>query len=114
MLPTVTDPQENIEFLKGLIGWFNQNSTDLIEEYRRLEGRVDYLKAQLEVKNQELQISLQAREEARAYLLSVLESLKGGVMVLDEELAPTFINRRLIELPVRSMIGECCNCSAKD
>ena len=98
MLPTVADPQENIEFLKGLIGWFNQNSTDLIEEYRRLEGRVDYLKAQLEVKNEELQISLQAREEARAYLLSVLESLKGGVMVLDEELRPTFINQRLIEL----------------
>ena len=98
MLPTVADPQENIEFLKGLIGWFNQNSTDLIEEYRRLEGRVDYLKAQLEVKNEELQSSLQAREEARAYLLSVLESLKGGVMVLDEELRPTFINQRLIEL----------------
>lgn len=98
MLTPVADPQENIDFLKDLIGWFNQNSADLIEEYRRLEGRVDYLKAQLEVKNEELQTSLQAREEARAYLLSVLESLKGGVMVLDEELRPTFINQRLIEL----------------
>jgi signal transduction histidine kinase len=31
-------------------------------------------------------------------LLSVLESLKAGVLVLDHELHPTFINRRLIEL----------------
>ena len=98
MLTTGADSHDDIEFLKGLIGWFNQNSADLIEEYRRLEGRVDYLKAQLEVKNEELQVSLQDREAARAYLLSVLESLKGGVMVLDEELRPTFMNQRLIEL----------------
>ncbi len=98
-MPTAgADSHDDIEFLKGLIGWFNQNSADLIEEYRRLEGRVDYLKAQLEVKNDELQVSLQDREAARAYLLSVLESLKGGVMVLDEELRPTFMNQRLIEL----------------
>jgi PAS domain S-box-containing protein len=113
MLTTVAQAPENIDILKGLIGWFNQNSADLIEEYRRLEARVDFLKAQLEVKNQELQLSLQEREGARAYLLSVLESLKGGVMVLDQALCPTFINRRLIELAgeiddrrVRQLLGE--------
>jgi signal transduction histidine kinase len=94
----IAHPSDNVESLKGLIGWFNQNSAELVEEYRRLEERVDCLKAQLEVKNQELQISLQAREEARTYLLSVLESLKGGVVVLDQNLCPTFVNRRVTEL----------------
>jgi len=70
MLPTVADPQENIEFLKGLIGWFNQNSTDLIEEYRRLEGRVDYLKAQLEVKNE----FASSRGSARLFVVGARKS----------------------------------------
>jgi signal transduction histidine kinase len=41
---------------------------------------------------------LRAREEARAYLLSVLESLKAGVLVLNRRLQPTFVNRRVTEL----------------
>lgn len=88
----------DVESLNSLIGWFNHNSVELIDEYRRLEARVDYLKNQLEVKNRELEKSLQAREQARAYLLSILESLKGGVAVLDPQLQPTFVNRRLTDL----------------
>jgi signal transduction histidine kinase len=91
-------PEENVQALKGLIGWFNQSSFELIQEYRNLEERVDYLKGQLEAKRQELENSLCEREEARAYLLSVLESLKAGVLVLDQNLHPTFVNRRLTEL----------------
>ena len=88
----------DVESLNSLIGWFNHNSVELIDEYRRLEARVDYLKNQLEVKNRELEKSLQAREQARAYLLSILESLKGGVAVLDPQLHPTFVNHRLTDL----------------
>jgi len=91
-------PDDNVQSLKGLIGWFHQSSDELIQEYRRLEARADYLKRQLEAKHQELEISLREREEARAYLLSVLESLKAGVLVLDFGLRPTFVNRRLTEL----------------
>jgi signal transduction histidine kinase len=98
MLSTISNPDEKVESLNSLIGWFNHNSAELVEEYRRLEARVDYLKGQLAAKNQELEKSLQGREEARAYLLSVLESLKGGVVVLDHDLRPTFVNRRLTEL----------------
>ena len=98
MLSTVANPSENVESLNSLIGWFNHNSVELIDEYRRLEARVDNLKNQLEVKNRELEKSLKAREEARLYLLSILESLKGGVAVLDHHLRPTFVNRRLSEL----------------
>jgi signal transduction histidine kinase len=90
--------EENIQSLKGLIGWFNQSSFELIEEYRRLEARAEYLTEQLRTKHQELENSLREREEARAYLVSVLESLKAGVLVLDHALTPTFINRRLTEL----------------
>lgn len=88
----------NIESLNNLIGWFNHNSVELVDEYRRLEARVDQLKNQLEEKNRELEKSLQAREAARAHLLAILESLKGGVAVLDGELRPTFVNRCLTEL----------------
>ena len=91
-------PVENVQALKGLIGWFNQSSVELIQEYRRLEERADTLKGQLEAKHQELENSLREREEARAYLHSVLESLKAGVLVLDKNLHPTFVNRRLTEL----------------
>jgi signal transduction histidine kinase len=91
-------PQENVQALTGLIGWFNQSSVELIEEYRRLDERATYLKGELEAKHRELEASLHAREEARAYLLSVLESLKAGVLVLNCELQPTFVNRRVTEL----------------
>jgi signal transduction histidine kinase len=98
MSTSFSPPEENVQALTGLIGWFNQSSFELIREYRNLEERVDYLKGQLEVKHQELENSLCEREEARAYLLSVLESLKAGVLVLDQNLHPTFVNRRLTEL----------------
>ena len=98
MLSPNPQPPQSVEALKGLIGWFNENSIGLIEEYRRLEERVDYLKGELKTKNEELEKSLRSREEARVYLSSVLESLKGGVLVLDHNLHPTFVNRRLTEL----------------
>jgi signal transduction histidine kinase len=94
----LSQPQENVQALTGLIGWFNQSSVELIEEYRRLDERAAYLKGQLEAKHRELEASLREREEARAYLLSVLESLKAGVLVLDRHLQPTFVNRRVTEL----------------
>jgi signal transduction histidine kinase len=97
-MPALNQPEENVQALKGLIGWFNQSSLELIQQYRRLEERADCLKEQLEAKHQQLESSLREREEARAYLLSVLESLKAGVLVLDRDLHPTFVNRRLTEL----------------
>jgi len=98
MVTSLQLPEKNVQSLKGLIGWFNHSSGELIQEYRRLEARADYFKRQAESKQQELEISLREREEARAYLLSVLESLKAGVLVLDHGLHPTFVNRRLSEL----------------
>jgi signal transduction histidine kinase len=94
----LSQPQENVQALTSLIGWFNQSSVELIEEYRRLDERAAYLKGQLEAKHRELETSLREREEARGYLLSVLESLKAGVLVLDSHLQPTFLNRRVTEL----------------
>jgi signal transduction histidine kinase len=98
MLSPVDQNQEEVRSLKGVIGWFNRNSIELIDEYRRLEKRVNALKAQLATKSKELEKSRQEREASRGYLLSVLESLKGGVLVLDTDLQPTFVNRRVIEL----------------
>lgn len=98
MLSSIGQPEATLESLSGVIGQFNKNSIELIHEYQRLEERVNFLRAQLQTKNQELENSLREREEARAYLLSVLESLKAGVLVLDQDFHPTFLNRRLTEL----------------
>lgn len=98
MSVALSHPEQDVQSLKGLIGWFNHNSSELIQEFRRLEERADDLKIELEAKHKELQDSLREREEARAYLLSVLESLKAGVLVLDRQLRPTLVNHRLTEL----------------
>lgn len=98
MLTPLAQSQDPMQSLQGIIGWFNQSSVELIDEYRRLEKRVDTLKGQLAVKNYELEQSLQEKAAAHSYLQSVLEGLKGGVLVLDGNLKPTFVNRRVTEL----------------
>jgi signal transduction histidine kinase len=99
MLAHVRDESTGeVEALRQLIDWFHHSSLQLSQEYRRLEDRIVELNSELERKNQALEKSLREREEARAYLLSVLESLKAGVLVLDENLCPTFVNSRLREL----------------
>lgn len=98
MLAHVDQAAGEVEALKRLIDWFHRSSLHLTHEYRRLEDRVTDLNGELERKNLELEQSLREREEARAYLLSVLESLKAGVLVLDGDLRPTLVNRRLREL----------------
>lgn len=108
-----TPPVREIESLSRLIEWFQNSSLRLMQEYRRLEARVADLDGELAEKNGELKESLREREEARAYLLSVLESLKAGVLVVDRDLRPTLSNRRLRELVgeideerVRQLLGE--------
>jgi PAS domain S-box-containing protein len=88
----------DVEVLADLISRFHQSSIELTGEYRRLQVQVASLDGELERKNRALEKSLREREEARAYLLSVLESLKAGVLVLDAELRPTLVNRRWTEL----------------
>jgi signal transduction histidine kinase len=106
-------PEANVRALTGLIGWFNQSSVELIEEYRRLDKQAAHLKGELESKRRELEASLCAREEARAYLFSVLQSLKAGVLVLNRQLQPAFFNSRVPELlgtvnseRVRQLLGD--------
>jgi signal transduction histidine kinase len=94
-------PEREVESLSRLIAWFQHSSLQLMQEYRRLETRVADLDSELAEKNCELKARLREREEARGYLLSVLESLKAGVLVLDRDLHPTLTNRRL-----RELIGE--------
>ena len=91
----------DIHTLEGLISWFHASSDQLTQEYRRLEERISTLNQELEGKNTALQQSLREREQARGYLLSVLESIKAGVLVVDESLRPTLVNEQL-----RLMVGE--------
>lgn len=42
-MPVLDQPQKNIRALKRLVSRFNQSSLELIQEYRWLEARADYL-----------------------------------------------------------------------
>jgi len=108
-----TPAEVDVGVLADLISRFQQSSVELTAEYRRLQLRVANLDGELERKNRELEKSLFERERARAYLLSILESLKAGVLVLDPELNPTLVNRRWTELagegsrePLSRLTGE--------
>jgi signal transduction histidine kinase len=95
IMSALPERQEALEPFEKLISWFHESSVELTREYRRLEERVGQLNNEIEKKNQELEKSLREREEARSYLLSVLESLKAGVLVIDPELVPALSNRWL-------------------
>ena len=98
MVAPIAPPAKEVESLSRLIEWFQNSSLRLMQEYRRLETHVSDLNSELAEKNNALKDRLREREEARGYLLSVLESLKAGVLVLDEDLRPTLTNCRLQEL----------------
>jgi len=98
MIPVSLNSEGELQSIEGLMAWFHRSSSELIQEYRRLEERVARLNRELERKNVELEQSLREREEARSYLLSILESVNAGVLVTDTELDPTLINRRLQEI----------------
>ena len=70
MLTPLARTQDQAQSLQGIIGWFNQNSVELIDEYRRLETRVDALKGQLAVKNRELEQSLKDKTRGVSFAVS--------------------------------------------
>ncbi|MGE0826618.1 MAG: nitrogen regulation protein NR(II) [Candidatus Binatia bacterium] len=113
MVECSTCPEKELQALKGLVAWFYQSSVRLTEEYQRLEEQIARLNGELEKKNRTLEQSLRAREKVTDSLLSVLESLKTGVLVVDQKLTPTFFNRRLPgvvgsidAMRVRQVLGE--------
>ena len=57
MITATGRPPQTVESLKGLIGWFNHNSIELIEEYRRLEERVDDLKGELKIRGYGVEVA---------------------------------------------------------
>ncbi|MBI4526344.1 MAG: PAS domain S-box protein [Deltaproteobacteria bacterium] len=101
MSEALESPKSGLETLKQIVAGFHSSSLELTREYRRLEERVATLRDELERKNQQLENSLREREDARGFLSSILNSLKAGVLVLDQDLRPTFANQRL-----RKLMGE--------
>ena len=91
-------PEDDGEILKRLVAWFHHSSLRFTEEYRRLEDRVAHLDSALANTQRELATGLRERDETRGYLQSVLESLKAGILVLDQHLGTIFVNHHLREL----------------
>lgn len=65
---------------------FNRTTQSMEEAYRRLEGRIQALDAELAEKNQELAVTMD-------YLNSILESISDGVLAVDVEGRLTTFNR---------------------
>jgi len=62
---------------------FTQASSSLESAFHQLQERTERLARELEFKNQELQTSLEEKEEVRNYLEAILECLPCGVVALD-------------------------------
>jgi signal transduction histidine kinase len=92
------DGAGSLEALHERIAHFHASSVQLAREYRRLEERMERLGGELQAKNAELEASLRALEKARGHLVSILESLKAGVLVLDRALVPTLANGAFAQL----------------
>ena len=87
---------------------FIEAAEKLQESHRRLQQKVDELNLELDEKNKELEKNLQEKEEVKAYLSNIFESLAIGVLVTDLDGRITSVNRtgqEMLGTEARSAVG---------
>jgi PAS domain S-box-containing protein len=72
---------------------FQETTRKYREEYERLEARFESLMVQLEETNVQLRQALEERDHFSNYLNNILESLSGGVLVVDLQGRITLFNQ---------------------
>ena len=81
---------------------FNETTRKYVRAYRQLEEQFEYLDAKLEETNNQLRQSLEEKDRVSKYLNNILESMSGGVLVLDLEGRITLFNQAAEEITGRS------------
>ena len=87
---------------------FIEAAEKLQESHQRLQQKVDELNLELDGKNKELEKNLQEKEEVKAYLSNIFESLAIGVLVTDLDGRITSVNRtgqEMLGTEARSAVG---------
>ena len=82
--------------------FFNETTRKYVQAYRQLEEQFEYLDAKLEETNIQLRQSLEEKDRVSKYLNNILESMSGGVLVLDLEGRITLFNQAAEEITGRS------------
>ena len=77
---------------------FNETTRKYMEAYRQLEEQFEYLNIKLEETNHELRKSLEEKDRVSNYLNNILESMSGGVLVVDLEGNITLFNQAAEEI----------------
>jgi PAS domain S-box-containing protein len=96
-------------YLQKAMNDFNEATARIMEAYAHLEGEFAKLNLELESKNQELETMLGRIEDVKSHLQSVLESLRTGVVVLDQEGKIRTVNscaERFLGHTRESMLGQ--------
>ena len=81
---------------------FNETTRKYVEAYKQLEEQFEYLNVKLEETNKELRKSLEEKDRVSNYLNNILESMSGGVLVLDLDGKITLFNQAAEEITGRS------------
>ena len=82
--------------------FFNETTRKYVQAYRQLEEQFEYLDAKLEETNIQLRQSLEEKDRVSKYLNNILESMSGGVLVIDLEGRITLFNQAAEEITGRS------------
>lgn len=77
---------------------FNETTRKYMEAYRQLEEKFESLNIELEETNTELRQSLEEKDKVSNYLNNILESMSGGVLVVDLKGRITLFNQAAEEI----------------
>ena len=72
---------------------FNETTRKYMEAYKQLEEQFEYLNVKLEETNKELRHSLEEKDRVSNHLNNILESMSGGVLVVNLQGEITMFNR---------------------
>jgi PAS domain S-box-containing protein len=81
---------------------FNETTRKYMEAYRQLEEKFESLNIELEETNTELRESLEEKDKVSNYLNNILESMSGGVLVVDLKGRITLFNQAAEDITGRN------------
>ncbi|MFQ5752997.1 MAG: PAS domain-containing protein, partial [bacterium] len=102
-------PQEMVPALADAFSAFTDSAMKLSVTYKNLEQQLERVNKELEVKNRQLNESLQEKERLENYLRSILESMNSGIIAVDLDGNITMFNKSaqdFLGIPASDAIGK--------
>jgi len=102
-------PQEMVPVLADAFSAFTDSAMKLSVTYKNLEKQLERVNKELEIKNRQLNESLQEKERLENYLRSILESMNSGIITVDLDGTITMFNKSAQDfwgIPASDVIGK--------